>query len=123
VNYFLDLFTPATWNAFRNYGAEVTGFRSSQQRIASEQVRQGDVLLCYMTRLSRWCGALRVESGAYQDTQPIFADPDPFTVRFKVRTMVMLEPEYAIPIHDDKVWTSLSITKSFDMVTTHPVLS
>lgn len=114
MNYFLDLFSPATWNAFCRSGGEVTGFRSSQQRIANEHVRQGDVLLCYLTRLSRWCGALRVESDMYLDSQPIFADPDPFTVRFNVAPIVVLQPEYAIPIHDDSVWPSLSITKSFD---------
>ena len=114
MSHFLDLFTPATWKAFRDFGGGVTGFRSTQRRTAKEQVKQGDLLLCYLTRLSRWCGVLRVESDMYEDAQPIFGDPDPFTIRFKVNPLVMLEPEYAIPIHDNKVWHSLSLTQTFD---------
>lgn len=114
MNYFLDLFTPATWKAFYDSGGEITGFRSTQRRIAKEQVQKGDLFICYLTRLSRWCGVLRVESEVYEDAQPIFADPDPFTIRFKVKPIIMLEPEHAVPIHDDKVWNSLSTTKSYD---------
>ena len=114
MDYFLDLFTPATWVAFRDSGGEVTGFRPTQRRAAKERVQQGDLLLCYLTRLSRWCGALRVESDMYEDDRVIFADPDPFTIRFKVKPIVILQPEYAIPIHEDKVWNSLSTTKLYD---------
>lgn len=114
MNYFLDLFTPATWSAFRKFDGKITGFRDTQQSIARDQVKQGDLLLCYLTRLSRWCGVLRVESDMYEDIQPIFTDPDPFTIRFKVSPLVVLDPEHSIPIHEDKVWNTLSITKSFD---------
>lgn len=114
MDYFLDLFTPATWIAFRDSGGEVTGFRPTQRRAAKERVHQGDLLLCYLTRLSRWCGALRVESDMYEDDQVIFDDPDPFTIRFKVKPIVILQPEYAIPIHEDKIWNSLSTTKLYD---------
>ena len=54
--YFLDLFTPETWQAFRETGATVTGFRERQLRLARARVKEGDIFLCYLTRLSRWCG-------------------------------------------------------------------
>ena len=112
--YFLDLFTPETWQAFGESGAEVTGFRPRQRRIANERVQQGDIFLCYLTRVSRWCGVLRVASDAFEDTKPIFSDPDPFTIRFAVKPIVALEPEYSIPIRDNVIWSSLSITKLHD---------
>ena len=45
MRYFLDLFTPETWLAFREIGATVTGFRERHQRLASERVSQGDIFL------------------------------------------------------------------------------
>ena len=114
MRYFLDLFTPETWLAFREIGATVTGFRERHQRLASERVSQGDIFLCYLTRLSRWCGALQAESDAYYDDSPIHDDLTPFTVRFKVKPIVMLEPELAIPIYDDRVWSTLTITNQYE---------
>ena len=112
--YFLDLFTPETWNAFRETGANVTGFRERHRRLAGERIRKGDVFLCYLTRLSRWCGVLRAESEAYFDDRPIHEDLNPFTVRCRVKPIVMLEPEFAIPIYDDRVWARLTITKQYE---------
>ncbi len=111
VAHFLDLFTPETWHAFREIGATTTGFRERHRRLAKERVSQGDIFLCYLTRLSRWCGVLQAESEAYHDSNSIHPDLDPFPVRFKVKPIVMLEPESAIPIHDERVWSSLTITK------------
>ena len=114
MRYFLDLFSPETWLAFRQAGATVSGFRERQQRLAGERISQGDIFLCYLTRLSRWCGALKIDSDVYHDASPIFDDPDPFTVRFKVRPIVLLEPKSAIPIRDDRVWTNLTITNQHE---------
>ena len=112
--YFLDLFTPETWLAFRDIGATVTGFRERHRRLASERVSEGDFFLCYLTRLSRWCGILQAESEAYYDDNPIHDDLDPFTVRCKVKPVVILDPELAIPIHEEKVWSALTITNQYE---------
>ena len=56
---------------------------------------------------------LKVESEVYYDDSPVHDDPDPFTVRFKVEPIVILNPESAIPIYDDEVWNKLSITKQY----------
>lgn len=53
----------------------------------------------------------RVTSNIFQDTTPIFADPDPYVVRFKVRPLVQLDPEQSIPIFDDMIWPRLSVTR------------
>ena len=119
MRYFLDLCTPETWLSFREAGATVAGFRERYQRLASERVSQGDIFLCYLARLSRWCGALQVESDAYYDDSPIHDDPDPFPVRFQVKPIVMLEPELSIPIHDDRVWNTLTITNQYEKGISH----
>jgi hypothetical protein len=51
--YFLDLFSPETWRAFRKQDACVSGFRE-RQRVTAGRTKPGDILLCYLIRLSRW---------------------------------------------------------------------
>jgi hypothetical protein len=109
--YFLDLFSPETHAAFSESDRTITGFRT-RHRKAAERLKKGDVLVCYMTRLSRWVGLLRVEEGPFEDASPRFMESDdPFVVRFRVKPLVWLEPEQGIPIHDHTVWPKLSFTK------------
>ncbi|MBU1241694.1 hypothetical protein KJ612_00680 [Myxococcota bacterium] len=75
-------------------------------------MKPGDFLVCYLTRVSRWVGLLRVEERAVDDHAPIFTEgDDPFFVRFKVTPVVWLAPEQGIPIHDPEVWSQLSMTR------------
>ncbi len=74
VAYLLNLFTTETWSAIRGHGATVSGFRARQLTAARDRVKPGDILLCYLVRLSRWCGALEVKSRAFTDSTPIFSD-------------------------------------------------
>ena len=57
----------------------------------------GDYLLCYLTGISRWIGILEVVSEPYKDTSPLWKD-DTFPCRVKVKTIIQLTPETAIPI-------------------------
>ena len=70
MEYFLNLFTPETWEAFQAHGSRVSGFRHRQRRIARERIKPGGIFLCYMVRLSRWCGALEITSEAFEDASP-----------------------------------------------------
>jgi hypothetical protein len=109
MNYWLDLFTPYTWERFKEHGATVSGFRPRQRGAAFERIKRGDVLLCYLVKLSRWCGSLEVVSDAFEDSTPIFAEEnDPFPIRFKVRPQVMLDFDRAIPI--EELWSTLTFT-------------
>lgn len=102
---YLDLFTPETWQAFVRRGCDVSGFRVWGKVIASK-IKPDDVLICYVVGLSRWIGALRVLSNAYEDSAPYFVEQeDPFVIRFKVEPIVTLEPVRAIPIRD--IWDRL----------------
>ena len=112
--YLLNLFTTNTWERFQKAGETVTGFRERHRRIAHERVKQGDILICYLTGLSRWCGLLQVESAVFVDDSQIFDDPDPFTVRFCVKPIVVLDPELAVPIREERVWRALTITQAYD---------
>jgi hypothetical protein len=119
VPYYLNLFSPETYEAFGKSDRTVSGFRERQQN-AADKIKPGDRLLCYMTRLSRWIGLLEVESGPYKDDKPIFYPTnDPFVIRFKVKTVAWLPKEKAIPIHDEKVWSGLSFTKGLDRTNPH----
>jgi len=114
MNYFIDLFSPETYERFSNSDRTVSGFRPRQQKQAA-RIHPGDKLICYMTKLMRWIGVLEVTSEYFIDNAPIFAETeDPFVVRFKVKPVAWLEKEYAIPIHEERIWNGLSFTKELD---------
>jgi hypothetical protein len=111
MSYYLALFSPETAEAFGKSDRTVSGFRARHRKIAS-RVLPGDQLLCYVTKLSRWIGALEVIEGPYEDSTPVFfADADPFSVRFKVRPTIWLPVDKAVPIFEDHVWNRLSFTR------------
>jgi predicted RNA-binding protein len=112
--YFLDLFSPETYEAFTKSDQTVSGFRVTQRGVAKE-VKPGDRLLCYMTKLSRWVGVLEVQSNSFEDDSPVFyPDNDPFTIRFKVKPLIWLKPEESVPIRDARLFNQLSFTRDHD---------
>ena len=109
--YYLDLFSPETYEYFINSHSDVSGFRERYANQASK-VKIGDKFLCYMTGLSRWIGVLEVTSEYFMDTEPRTDDQDdPYVIRFRVNPVVLMPKEKAIPIKDDRVWNRLSFTK------------
>ena len=112
--YYLQLFSPETYQAFSKTERDVTGFRIGQEKAASN-LHPGDKFVCYMTKLSRWVGVLEVISTCYIDETPRFRSEDPYIVRVKVKPIVWLDrEEQAIPIRDDAVWNALSFTQGHD---------
>ena len=97
-NYWLDLFTGATWAEFKGAGAKVTGFRASRWTTV-QKIRPGDYFLCYLTGISRFVGVLEIIEGPYRDSTPIWKDED-FPCRFKVKVIAELTPETAVPVLD-----------------------
>src|SRR5712691_4078648 len=109
--YFIDLFSPETYEAFGRSPRDVSGFRLRHKNIA-EKIKPRDVFVCYLTRLSRWFGLLEVVNGPFIDDKPIFEkEKDPFVVRFRVQPKVWLDLDKGIPIHDDAIWEGLSFTR------------
>jgi hypothetical protein len=111
MTYFLNLFSPETHATFSASDRTVSGFRV-RHRKAAARVKQGDILISYLTRLSRWVGLLEVASAPFEDATPLFVEKeDPFVVRFRVRPLVWLTPIQGIPLHEPKLWRRLSFTR------------
>lgn len=55
---------------------------------------------------------MKVIEGPFINDSPIFVPKnDPFVFRFRVRPLVWLDIDNAIPIRDDVIWNSLSFTQ------------
>jgi len=94
--YWLDLFTGFTWKEFLAAGGNVSGFRESRWSTV-QKIKPGDYLLCYLTGVSRFIGILEVTAAPYKDSSLIWKDED-FPCRLKVKSVVMLTPETAVPV-------------------------
>ena len=97
MNYWLDLFTGTTWDEFRKAGATVSGFRHRMRNTVA-RVEPGDILLCYMTGVMRWVGALEV-LGPSDDTRDIWSFAE-FPARLSVKPLVMLDAQCGVPMKD-----------------------
>jgi len=115
MTYYLDLFSPLTYEAFLKSPQDISGFRQRQLN-AARKVKPGDKFVCYLTKLSRWVAILEVTSNQFQDDSPRFYQADdPFIVRFKVKPISVLTVENAIPIRESIAWDNLSFTKDLPM--------
>src|SRR5437773_5302765 len=96
--YWVQVFTPKTWERFLDHGAKVTGFRDLRWKHI-QKLRPGDYLLCYLSGLSKWIGVLEVESDPYLDTTRIW-DDDLFPCRVNVKLLMKLSLSNAVPIKE-----------------------
>lgn len=97
-SHWLDLFTGTTWEEFLAAGGEVSGFRERRWKTV-QRIKPGDYLLCYLTGVSRWIGVLEVISEPFRDNAPIWTE-DEFPCRVRVRPVVTLTPETAVPVFE-----------------------
>lgn len=98
ADYWIDLFSAQTWSEFLEAGADVSGFRERRWS-AVRRLKVGDILLCYLTGVSRFIGALEVVRPAFRSAEPIWKD-ESFPCRVGVKPLVTLTPETAVPILD-----------------------
>lgn len=96
--YWLNLFSVETWQEFLDAGADVTGFSESRWTSVM-RIREGDILLCYLTGVSRLVAVLEVVDAPYQDTTPIWKKAV-YPSRVRVKVVVTLTPETAVPFTD-----------------------
>lgn len=66
AQYWLDLFTPKTWEEAHRRNFEISGFREKRWSI-TQKIKPGDLLICYITEISRFAGILMVISKPYKD--------------------------------------------------------
>jgi len=76
----------------------VSGYRESRWKTV-QKLKPGDYLLCYLTGVSRFLSILEVASAPYKDSTPIWKDED-FPSRVKVKILVELTPETAVPVSE-----------------------
>lgn len=69
MSYFMDLFAPETHATFSALDRTVSGFRA-RHRKAAARTKPGDLLVCYLTRLSRWVGLLEIAGPPFEDATP-----------------------------------------------------
>lgn len=111
MTYYIDLFSPETYQKFSDSDKSISGFRDRQKGVAAT-MQPGDKLICYVTKLSRWIGVLEVSSKYFIDDTPIFTQvADPYVVRFNVKPNIWLPLENCIPVDEDICWLNLSFTK------------
>jgi hypothetical protein len=95
--YWLDLFTPETWEEISSIDYEASGYRANRKAHA-RKVRPGDFFLCYLTGKSRFVGILEVLSESYWDESPIWKS-DPYPVRFKTRLVCRVPEDRGLHLH------------------------
>ncbi len=96
--YWLVLFSPSTWQEFVKDGGRTCGFRETKERAVS-RIAAGDTLLCYVTKVSKFAGALKVNSAPYRDTRPIWST-ETFPWRIDVIASAILPLERAVSIKE-----------------------
>jgi hypothetical protein len=96
--YWLDLFTNKTWNEFLTAGGTVSGFAPSRWTTV-QRMKVGDVLLCYLTGISRFVGVLEVTGEPFQSESVIWSDAV-YPSRVPVRVVHQLDAETAVPVLD-----------------------
>lgn len=94
--YYLDLFTGKTWEEFLAHGANESGFNDHHKKAAS-RIHSGDHLICYLTRISRFIGLLKVTSDWRFDESKVWEDKV-FPVRFNVNLEYKLTASTAVPV-------------------------
>ena len=97
MRYWLNLFSPRTWEDFRANGSKVSGF-SENNWTRAKRIQFGDVFLCYLIGVKRWIGALRVVGDRYFDEEQRLFRDGVYPVRFPVEPIVALAPECGVPI-------------------------
>lgn len=98
--YYLALFNEETWDEFIDKGSSIYGTNLNKQARMG-QIKNGDFLICYVTKLSRFVGLLEVTSKAYLDESPIWKN-DIYPVRVNVHPTYILEATNGIPISELK---------------------
>src|SRR5260221_13417458 len=97
--YWLTLFKSETWAEFLSQEHPVAGF-TERRRATVETIKEGDLLLCYLTGESRWVGVAEVTGKPFFDDQTRLWDSGLFPARVPVDVRTSLAPENGVPILD-----------------------
>ncbi|EYF00685.1 hypothetical protein [Chondromyces apiculatus] len=99
MTYWLASFNGTTYEEFQEAGATVLGFRKgAQNEAAFNQIKPGDIILGYITSVSRWVAVLEA-MGPTKSKAQIWLD-DEFPLRLKVRPQILLKVEHGVALDD-----------------------
>lgn len=109
TQYWLNLFSPETWEESRSDGFKISGFRESRWPIVSK-IKPGDLLICYITKISRFSGILKVISKPYMNKEKARKvwKHDSFPSLINVKPIITLDFLHSIPTSE--VISKLSIS-------------
>lgn len=112
LQYWLDLFTPETWEESRLTGFKISGFRETRRPVVS-RIKPGDLLICYTTKISRFSGILEVISEPYVDKEKASQvwKHDSFPCLIDVKPIITLDFLHSIPASE--VIPKLSISRKW----------
>jgi hypothetical protein len=96
--FWLALFTGTSWREFKEAGGSVVGFNKGRFGVA-KKIRKGDFLICYLTKVSRFVGILKIKQEATMGGSKIWQEGD-FPLRVGVEPWVEVSVVDAIPIAD-----------------------
>lgn len=94
--HWIQVFSEDTWREFLEAGGAVTGFREKRWPVI-QNIEVGDLLLCYVSRVSCWVGILEVKSQAYLDDNRIWKG-ELYPCRVDVKVLASLTREQRVPI-------------------------
>ena len=93
---YLGLFTVDSWQEFRRHGGKVMGFTEGKAKAAAK-LQPGDLILCYLTKVSAFIGVMEVAGPSYIDHKKIWSD-GLFPVRLPVKIVTEVPFSLAVPI-------------------------
>ena len=96
-NYYLGLFTVESWREFKRQGGQVMGFNENKANTVAKLL-PGDVILCYLTKVSAFIGTLKITGPSFIDPSPIWSDGI-FPVRIPVKIEYDLDLTSSVPIY------------------------
>jgi hypothetical protein len=99
-SFFLGLFTVESWREFKRHGGHVMGFNQNKSKTVA-RLQPGDIILCYLSKVSNFVGIMEVAGPSYVDDKPIWSD-GLFPVRLPVRIKLELPLMQAVPIRSLK---------------------
>lgn len=94
MQYWLSLFTPATWKEFLVLKPPVCAFPAKRTG-KFPAIAEGDWFLCYLIGKKKWVGLLEVVGRRYHDVSHIHQS-GLFPIRFRVRPRIALVPEVGL---------------------------
>ena len=95
-NHYLGLFTVESWREFKRHGSTVMGFNENKKIIVSK-LKVGDIIICYLTKVSSFVAVMQVTGESYFDTTKIWSD-GVFPVRLPVKVTLEVSLTNSTPI-------------------------